>query len=112
MLAAIQTFMLIFYYLMVVMLLNANFIVTGYILPAVMFICTWIMVGNHNRSFFHRCTLVIMSILLKVVISLFIGNYRSTKRVVELFISQYANKKRKIELQTLVDEQEAGVIVV
>ena len=101
----------LFYYIMAVLLVNSNFVITGYIMPFILFLSTWFMVAKQFNAFSSETTMVLMAFFTKILAFLLIGYYRMHKDFVQLFISQFESKRREEELQFMMDQQDHGVMV-
>lgn len=98
---------------MAVLLMNSNFVITGYIMPFILFLSTWIMVSKQITciSASTETTVLMMAFLIKVLAFVIIGYYRMHKNFVKLFIVQFEAKQRQEELQFLMDQQDHGVMI-
>ena len=76
-----------FYYIMAVLLVNSNFIVTGYVMPVILFVSTWFMVRRQTESWTNETTVLVMAVFIQVLAFLVIGYYRMHKHFVSLFIA-------------------------
>jgi hypothetical protein len=92
----------LFYYIMAVLLVNSNFVMTGYIMPFILFLSTWFMVSRQINDSGETTTLL-MAFFTKILAFLLIGYYRMHKHFVQLFISQFESKRREEELQFMMD---------
>ena len=106
--SAMQNLYPLFYYIMAVLLVNSNFVMTGYIMPFILFLSTWFMVSKGMSS---EDTVLLMAFFTKILAFLLIGYYRMHKHFVKLFISQFESKRREEELQFMMDQQDHGVMV-
>ena len=60
----VQNLYPMFYYIMAVLLVNSNFIVTGYIMPVILFVSTWFMVRRQMESWTNETMILVMAVFI------------------------------------------------